>query len=173
MAAEPTPSQTAGPYFSIGLLRDGASELVPRDSPDAIGVAGRVLDGDGEPVNDALIELWQADGDGRYRPDFGWARCGTDADGRFSFVIRKPGRVSDGEGGLQAPHVSVLVFARGLLKPVQTRMYFPDEPGNDEDRVLTAVPEPERASLVARAVDGGLEFDVRLQGDEQTTFFAV
>jgi protocatechuate 3,4-dioxygenase alpha subunit len=173
VAAEPTPSQTVGPYFSIGLLGGDDSELVPLGSPDAVRVAGRVLDGDGEPVNDAMVEVWQADEDGRYRPDFGWGRSGTDSEGRFSFVLRKPGRVDDGEGGLQAPHVSVLVFARGLLKPVRTRLYFPDEAANAEDRVLAAVPEAERAGLVARPVDGGLEFDVRLQGDEQTTFFAV
>jgi protocatechuate 3,4-dioxygenase, alpha subunit len=173
VAAAPTPSQTAGPYFSIGLLGRDDSEVVPRDSPDAIAVAGRVLDGDGEPVSDAMVEVWQADADGSYRPDFGWGRSGTDPEGRFSFVLRKPGRVRDGEGGLQAPHVSVLVFARGLLKPVRTRMYFPDEDCNVEDRVLSALAEPDRASLVARRTDGGLEFVVRLQGDDQTTFFAV
>lgn len=173
MAAEPTPSQTVGPYFSIGLLERDGPEVVPRDSPGAIVLAGRVLDGDGEPVSDALVESWQADEDGSYRPDFGWGRSGTDAEGHYSLVIRKPGRVADGEGGLQAPHLTMLVFARGLLKPVLTRMYFPDEEANAEDRVLGGIPEAARRSLVARTADGGLEFDVRLQGNEQTTFFAV
>jgi protocatechuate 3,4-dioxygenase, alpha subunit len=162
-----TPSQTVGPYFSIGLTRGPANELVPRGGPGAVGLTGRVLDGAGEPVPDAVVELWQADEGGDYRPDFGWARCGSDADGRFSFSILKPGRV-DG----QAPHLTVMVFARGLLKPVLTRMYFPDEDGpNAEDPVLSGVDGS--ASLVARAVEDGLDFDVRLQGEGQTVFFAV
>jgi protocatechuate 3,4-dioxygenase alpha subunit len=173
VAAERTPSQTVGPFFSIGLLAAADSELVPRDSPDAIAIAGRVLDGEGEPVPDAMVEIWQADEDGRYRPDFGWGRSGTDAGGRYSFVTRKPGRVPAGDGVLQAPHVSMLVFARGLLKPVRTRMYFPDDAGNAEDRVLSLLPEQDRSRLVAQTGNDGLEFDIQLQGDEQTTFFAV
>jgi protocatechuate 3,4-dioxygenase, alpha subunit len=171
--AEPTPSQTVGPFFSFGLLAADRSELVPGGSPGAVTLSGRVLDGEGAPVPDAMVELWQADEEGHYRPDFGWGRSGTDAEGRYAFVIRKPGRVPDDEGGLQAPHVSLLVFARGLLKPVRTRVYFPDEAANGEDRVLTALPEEQRATLIASAGNGGLEFDVRLQGDAQTTFFAV
>jgi protocatechuate 3,4-dioxygenase alpha subunit len=171
--AEPTPSQTVGPFFSFGLLAADASELVPRDAPDAVTLSGRVIDGQGEPVPDAMVELWQADEQGRYRPDFGWGRSGTDAEGRYSFLIRKPGRVRDDEGGLQAPHLSLLVFARGLLKPVRTRVYFPDEAANGDDRVLAALPEDDRTTLIARARNGGLEFDVRLQGDAQTTFFTV
>jgi protocatechuate 3,4-dioxygenase, alpha subunit len=170
---EPTPSQTVGPFFSFGLLAADESELVPRDAPDAVSLAGRVLDGEGEPVPDAMVELWQADEQGRYRPDFGWGRSGTDADGRYSFLIRKPGRVPDDEGALQAPHLSLLVFARGLLKPVRTRVYFPDEAANGDDRILAALPEYDRATLIARAGSGGFEFDVRLQGDAQTTFFTV
>jgi protocatechuate 3,4-dioxygenase alpha subunit len=158
-----TPSQTVGPYFAIGLLDRPANELVP----DGIRITGRVLDGAGEPVPDAMVEIWQADEDGRYQPDFGWGRSGCDAEGRFSFVTRKPGRVQG-----QAPHLSVLVFARGLLKPVFTRMYFPDEEeANAEDSVLSAV---EAAStLVALEAGDGLEFDIRLQGDGQTVFFKV
>jgi protocatechuate 3,4-dioxygenase alpha subunit len=171
--AEPTPSQTVGPFFSFGLLAADASELVPRDAPDAVTLSGRVLDGEGDPVPDAMVELWQADEQGRYRPDFGWGRSGTDAEGRYSFLTRKPGRVRDDEGGLQAPHLSLLVFARGLLKPVRTRVYFPDEAANGDDRVLAALPEDDRTTLIARARNGGLEFDVRLQGDAQTTFFTV
>jgi protocatechuate 3,4-dioxygenase, alpha subunit len=160
--AEPTPSQTVGPYFSIGLAREPANELVP----DATRITGRVLDGAGEPVPDAVVEVWQANEDGDYRPDFGWGRCGSDADGRFSFTTVKPGRA---EG--QAPHLTLMVFARGLLKPVLTRMYFPDEEANAQDPVLSGVEDP--APLVARATDGGLEFDVRLQGERESVFFAV
>jgi protocatechuate 3,4-dioxygenase alpha subunit len=173
LAAEPTPSQTVGPFFSIGLLAAADSELVARDSPDAITIAGRILDGDGEPVPDAMVEIWQADEHGAHRTDFGWGRSGTDADGKYAFVSCKPGRVPDDDGELQAPHVSMLVFARGLLKPVRTRMYFPDDPSNAEDRVLSSLPEPDRSRLIARPGNGGLELDIRLQGDEQTTFFAV
>ena len=158
-----TPSQTVGPYFALGLLERPANELVP----DGIRITGRVLDGAGEAVPDAMVEIWQADEEGRYRPDFGWGRSGCDAEGRFSFVTRKPGRVQG-----QAPHLSVLIFARGLLKPVFTRMYFPDEEeANAEDPVLSAVDDS--STLVARAGGGGLEFDIRLQGDGQTVFFTV
>jgi protocatechuate 3,4-dioxygenase, alpha subunit len=171
--AEPTPSQTVGPFFSFGLCSDEKAALVPADTPEAIRITGRVLDGEGEPVPDAMVEIWQADADGRYRPDFGWGRSGCDREGRYSFVTCKPGRVPDGEGGLQAPHLSVLVFARGLLKPVRTRLYFPDEEDNADDRVLAGLQEGERPRLIARPRDGGLELDVHLQGDEQTTFFAL
>jgi protocatechuate 3,4-dioxygenase, alpha subunit len=171
--AEPTPSQTVGPFFSFGLCADEKAALVPADAPEAIRITGRVLDGEGEPVPDAMVEIWQSDPDGRYRPDFGWGRSGCDEEGRYSLVTCKPGRVPDGNGGLQAPHLSLLVFARGLLKPVRTRLYFPGEEANADDRVLAAVPDGDRPTLIARAVEGGLEFDVRLRGEEQTTFFAV
>jgi protocatechuate 3,4-dioxygenase alpha subunit len=158
-----TPSQTVGPFFSIGLLGHSANEV----APEGIVISGRVLDGAGELVPDAMVEIWQADEDGRYRPDFGWGRSGCDERGRFSFVTRKPGRV-DG----QAPHLMVLTFARGLLKPVLTRMYFPDEEqANAEDPILSAVRDP--STLIASAGTEGLEFDVRLQGEGETVFFAV
>lgn len=156
-----TPSQTVGPYFTLGL--SDANELVA----DGLRITGRVLDGAGEPVPDAIVEIWQADEAGRYRPDFGWGRSGCDAEGRYSFTTCKPGSV-DG----QAPHLTMLVFARGLLKPVLTRMYFPDEEeANARDPVLSAVDDP--TTLVARSVADGLAFDVRLQGDGETVFFAV
>jgi protocatechuate 3,4-dioxygenase, alpha subunit len=131
-------------------------------------VIGRVLDGAGDPVPDAMVELWQADEGGRYRGDFGWGRSGCDADGRFSFMTVKPGRV----GGADAPHLVLMVFARGLLRAALTRMYFPDEEeANAGDPVLSRLEDG--STLVARPVDGGYEFDVRLQGDGQTVFFAV
>jgi protocatechuate 3,4-dioxygenase, alpha subunit len=151
MTPAPTPSQTVGPFFSFGLCERPSADLVA----DGTRIVGCVYDGAGEPVPDAMVEIWQADAEGRYRGDFGWGRSGTDAEGRFAFTTVKPGAV-DG----QAPHVVVLVFARGLLKPVLTRMYFPDE-------------EEQRATLVAHARDDVLEFDVRLQGDRQTAFFAL
>jgi protocatechuate 3,4-dioxygenase, alpha subunit len=173
VAVEPTPSQTVGPFFSFGLLAVDDSQLVQPGASGAVALSGRVLDGEGDPVPDAMVEIWLADEHGRYRSDFGWGRCGTDADGRYSFTIRKPGRVPEDDGGLQAPHLSMLVFARGLLKPVHTRVYFPGEPGNAEDRVLAALADDDRATLIARTGDAGLELDVRLQGDGQTTFFTV
>jgi protocatechuate 3,4-dioxygenase alpha subunit len=152
-----TPSQTVGPFFSLGLAN--------RDLGGSVRIEGRVLDGAGEPVPDALLEIWQADETGVYCGDFGWGRCGTDAEGRYAFTTVKPGPV-----GEQAPHLVVLVFARGLLKPLLTRMYFPDA---GDDPVLAALDDHERETLVARADGDALRFDVRLQGDRQTTFFAL
>ena len=168
-----TPSQTVGPYFRIGLCERPAAEVVSQGAPEAFQLRGRVLDGAGEPVSDALVEVWTADAEGRYRADFGWGRCGTDEQGRYAFSLAKPGRVPDSAGGLQAPHVSLLVFARGLLKPILTRMYVPDEDANREDRVLQAVDPDRRATLVAVPAAGELELDVRLQGERETVFFAV
>jgi protocatechuate 3,4-dioxygenase alpha subunit len=158
-----TPSQTVGPFFSIGLCERPRSEVFPGD----VRVSGRVLDGAGAALPDAVVEVWQADADGVYRADAGWGRCGTDGEGRFSFITVKPGRV-----GGQAPHLELLVFARGLLKPVLTRMYFPDEE-NDADPVFASLDPDRRASLVAAADDGGLRFDVHLQGEQETVFFAL
>lgn len=172
MAARETPSQTVGPFFALGLFAHQANELAAPGTPGAVRVSGRILDGAGEPVPDAMVEVWQADADGRYRSDFGWGRSGCDAEGRFSFLTVKPGRLADGSGAWQAPHLMVMVFARGLLKPVLTRMYFPgEEDANAEDHVLSAVEDG--SSLVARPTDDGVEFDVRLQGEGETVFFAV
>jgi protocatechuate 3,4-dioxygenase, alpha subunit len=184
----PTPSQTSGPYLSIGLLDDFiGSALVTDDDPRAIRIRGRLLDGSGDPVPDGLVEIWQANAAGRYahpeddRADVpleegfvGFGRSGTVDDGWFEFVTVKPGRVPAPAGGLQAPHLVVIVSARGLLKQLVTRIYFPDEEAaNAEDAVLSQLEEDERATLVARPEDGGLRFDIRLQGAGQTTFFAV
>jgi len=166
VAAGATPSQTVGPFFAFGLCVRPHHELVHPGRADALRIEGRVLDGAGEPVFDAMVEIWQADAEGGHREGFGWGRSGTDADGRYGFVTVKPG----GDG---APFVTMLVFARGLLKPVMTRIYFPDEPANDSDPLLAALSEAERAGLTAVAENGGMRFDVHLQGDRQTTFLAL
>jgi protocatechuate 3,4-dioxygenase alpha subunit len=166
VAAE-TPSQTVGPYFSLGLFVRDADAVVSPETAGAIRLSGCVRDGEGEPVFDAMVEVWQADEEGRYRPDFGWARSACDAEGTYSLVVAKPGPVGD-----QAPHLTLLVFARGLLKPVLTRMYFPDEEeANADDPVLSTLADG--SSLVARASGDGLVFDITLQGDGETVFFAV
>jgi len=183
-----TPSATVGPYLSIGLLREPiGSLLVPEDDPRAIRIRGRLVDGHGDPVPDGMVEIWQANTAGRYahavdtRDDvpleegfWGFGRAGTVDDGWFEFVTVKPGRVPMPDGRLQAPHLVVGVFARGLLKRVVTRLYFPDEEeANAADPALSGLDDSERATLVAQPEDGGLRFDIRLQGDGQTTFFAV
>jgi protocatechuate 3,4-dioxygenase, alpha subunit len=168
-----TPSQTVGPFFSFGLCDLPRSDLVEAGSEGAIRIEGVVLDGEDAPVDDALVEIWQADETGRYRGDFGWGRAGTDREGRFSFVTVKPGAVADGDGTRQAPHLTVLVFARGLLKPVHTRIYFPDESdANAADPILSAIPEELRSSLVAEGGPETYRLDVRLQGERETPFFA-
>jgi len=184
---EPTPSQTVGPFFHDALLGEDRSELVPPDHPLAVRIAGTVYDGAGEPVPDAMVEIWQANESGRYAdptddrgnlahdPETfsGFGRSGTDADGRFSFVTVKPGPVSD--GSLQAPHIMVSVFARGLMKRLVTRIYFPDEKeSNAQDPVLSSIEDLEfRKTLVAHDEGGKLRFDVHLQGDNQTAFFEL
>jgi protocatechuate 3,4-dioxygenase alpha subunit len=183
-----TPSQTAGPYLSIGLLRDLiGSRVVDPSDPRAIVIRGVLLDGAGDPVPDGMVETWQANADGRYahdrddradvplEPGFsGFGRSGTAPDGRFEIVTVKPGRVPWPEGGEQAPHLEVGVLARGLLKRLATRMYFPDEAdANAADPVLSRLPEEARQTLVAVSDGEGLRFDIRLQGPGQTTFFAV
>jgi protocatechuate 3,4-dioxygenase, alpha subunit len=188
VALAPTPSQTVGPYFHIGLRSDGGERLVAPDDPDAVRLGGVVLDGEGAPVADSLLEIWQANRAGRYaHPDdpresvpledgfSGFGRCATDRQGRYGFVTVKPGPVPAPGGGLQAPHIAMSVFARGLLKRVVTRVYFPDETeANAADPVLSAIADAEgRARLVARAEDGGLRFDVRLQGERETPFFDI
>jgi protocatechuate 3,4-dioxygenase alpha subunit len=180
----PTASQTVGPFFSFALLDLIRPELVPPETPGAIRIEGRVLDGAGAPVDDAMVEIWQADAQGRFaRPTrpagetgfTGFGRCGTDADGRFWFVTTKPGAVPDTNGRQQAPHLAVSVFARGLLKRVVTRIYFPDEEAaNAVDPVLSSLASADdRSSLVAVPAGEVLRFDIRLQGERETVFFAV
>jgi protocatechuate 3,4-dioxygenase alpha subunit len=166
-----TPSQTVGPYFSIGLPWPDGPEVVPEGTAGAIWLRGTVVDGAREPIPDALIETWQADADGQYETlGFrGLGRCPTDADGKWAIRTVKPGAA-----GGQAPHVAVSVFARGLLHRVVTRIYFADEDAaNAADPVLAGLDEAARATLVAARDGDGYRFDVRLQGDDETAFFAV
>jgi protocatechuate 3,4-dioxygenase alpha subunit len=185
MGAGRTPSQTIGPFFHDALLDRDRSELVPPDHPSAIEIKGAVYDGAGEVVTDAMVEIWQADPAGRYgdpeddREDStledgftGFGRSGT-VSGEFSFVTLKPGAVPGPSGRLQAPHLMVYIFARGLLRPLVTRIYFPDEErANADDPVLSSIEDRAlRSTLIARDEGGALRFDVRLQGDGQTAFF--
>jgi protocatechuate 3,4-dioxygenase alpha subunit len=158
---ELTPSQTVGPFFGFALPYSGDHRLVAPDSKAALRVEGQVIDGAGEPVPDALVEMWQGNLFGR---------CGTDPEGAFRFVVAKPPALPG-----QAPHLNVTVFARGLLRHLVTRMYFPDEAAaNATDPVLGLVAEEaRRETLVARDENGLLRFDIRLQGDGETVFFAV
>jgi protocatechuate 3,4-dioxygenase, alpha subunit len=184
----PTPSQTVGPFFHDALLDGDRSELVSPDHPKAVRIEGTVYDGAGEPVSDAMVEIWQANGAGRYndhadnREDLpldegfsGFGRSGTDAGGRFSFVTVKPGPAPLPDGGMQAPHIMVSVFARGLLKRVVTRIYFPDEEeANAADPVLSSIEDPKpRETLIARVEGDALRFDIHLQGENQTAFFEL
>ena len=183
---ELTPSQTVGPFFHDALLSEHRSELVPREHPEAIRIEGTVYDGAGEVLPDAMVEIWQANRAGRYndpaddREDLpldesfsGFGRSKTVAGGRFSFTTLKPGPVPGPDDRMQAPHIMVSVFARGLLKPVVTRIYFPDEAeANAADPVLSSIEDPElRETLIAHNEGGVLRFDIHLQGENQTAFF--
>jgi protocatechuate 3,4-dioxygenase, alpha subunit len=187
MNGRSTPSQTVGPYFSIGFswlerrdLTEGAT------SGTRLTLHGRVLDGEGQPVPDAVIEIWQADADGRYsHPEdaesllasktfFGFGRISVNDQGEYRFTTVKPGSVPGPGEKKQAPHLEVSVFMRGLLKRLVTRVYFPGEPANETDAVLGLVPAQRRDTLVARlrpAEPETLVWDVHLQGDEETVFF--
>jgi protocatechuate 3,4-dioxygenase alpha subunit len=181
-----TPSQTVGPFLSIGLTWSGGHLVVPEGTPGAIRISGVLLDGAGAPVPDGVIETWQADPGGRFdHPDdprgavstsggsgfAGFGRCPTDEDGRFEIVTVKPGALGDG----QAPHIDVSVLARGLLDRVVTRIYFPDEEAaNAADPLLSGLPPERAATLVAQpAGEGELRFDIRLQGENETVFLQV
>ena len=182
-----TPSQTIGPFFKPSLTKSGDETLARRESRgERIAIVGRVLDGDGAPVDDAMIETWQANADGRYDhpedaqeklidPQFhGFGRAATDHHGAFRFETIKPGAVPGIGNVLQAPHINISLFARGLLKRLATRIYFPDEPSNDADAVLNAVPIVRRSTLIARVESTSvLRFDIVLQGENETVFFDV
>jgi len=177
-----------GPFFHDALLDRDRSELVSPDDPEALEIVGTVYDGAGEVVPDAMVEIWQANRAGRYnhpaddRDDLpldegfsGFGRSGTDENGGFSFLTVKPGSVPGPDGRLQAPHVMVSVFARGLLKRLVTRIYFPDEEeANAVDPVLSSIEDQElRRTLIARDEGGVLRLDIHLQGDGQTAFLEL
>lgn len=183
-----TTSQTVGPFFSHALLRDELNVLVrPETAGERIRIEGRVLDGDREPVPDAMVEIWQANSHGRYNhpldrravpldPSFtGFGRSGTDEAGRFWFETVKPGPVPFDENSVQAPHLNVAVFARGMLNHAATRFYFEDEPTNADDPFLARVPAHRRSTLLAKRelVDGTVTYrlDIVLQGEAETVFF--
>jgi protocatechuate 3,4-dioxygenase alpha subunit len=200
MSLQATTSQTVGPFFQIGLARFYIDDLTsPGISSEVIEIEGRVFDGDGQPVPDGVIEIWQADAEGKYaRPGFsdeaegiqnndvqakelmqrgqggvrGFGRVPTQPDGSFRFKTIKPGRVPAPDGTLQAPHIAVSVFTRGLLRRLVTRIYFPDEPGNAEDFALKLVEPGRRHTLIAKKLrEGRLEWNVLLQGGDETVFF--
>ena len=163
---DPTPPQTVGPFFSIGLPWPDGPAVVEPGSDGAIVLRGIVYDGEGAPVPDALIETWQSD---PAAPSRGFGRCPTDGDGRWEIVTRKPAAA-----GGEAPHVAVAVFARGLLHRVATRIYFGDEPdANAADPLLSGLDPDRRATLIAAAHDGGYRFDIHLQGDHETAFLQL
>ncbi|GAA3337205.1 protocatechuate 3,4-dioxygenase subunit alpha [Amorphoplanes nipponensis] len=171
MTAPGTPSQTVGPYLSIGLSWAEGPAVVAADTPGAVWLRGEIRDGDGAVVKDALVETWQADPDGRFHtPGFrGLGRCPTGDDGRYAIRTVKPGVVAD-----QAPHLAVSVFARGLLHRVVTRVYFADEAAaNAADPVLARVPGERRGTLIAEQSADGYRFDIILQGPDETVFFAL
>jgi len=203
--SEITPSQTVGPFFAYGLTPTGRCHWDPNGTyswketvgdnlvtPDAAGqkihVEGRIIDGDGKPINDAMIEIWQADAQGRYasrgdtnaRPNTqfkGFGRSATDKEGVFGFDTIKPGSVPGPGGKPQAPHIMFCIFSRGMLRQVYTRMYFADEAANAADPILALVPADRRDTLLARKEMRGdlpvYRFDIRVQGENETVFFEV
>ena len=189
MNLQATTSQTVGPFFQLGLSRFYVDVLAgPGVSGQRVEIVGRVLDGDGQGVPDAMIEIWQANAHGKYahpddrqekstEPGFqGYGRTPTEGHGSFRFKTIKPGRAPGPDGKLQAPHIVVSVFARGLLRRLMTRIYFPDEAENDQDFVLNLVEPARRGTLIAREVSGEdnkLEWNVILQGENETVFFDI
>ncbi|MDI4234404.1 protocatechuate 3,4-dioxygenase subunit alpha [Bradyrhizobium sp. Arg237L] len=189
-----TPSQTVGPYFKYGLTPNGEyawndaftnNLITPDVSGERIRVEGTVFDGDGVPVPDCMLEIWQADAQGRFsdpqdasalpNSSFkGFGRVGTDAKGGYSFDTIKPGQVPDPDGKPQAPHILLAVYARGMLLHLYTRIYFDDEAANATDPVLALVPSDRRATLIAqRKASAAYVLDIHLQGDNETVFFDV
>ena len=177
MSLHTTTSQTVGPYLHIGLTWLITEKLAQAGIPgERISIQGRVLDGDGKPVNDALVEIWQADSDGKYggKRFRGFGRSATGNDGAFQFHTIKPGHVRGPGGTTQAPHIGVTVFMRGQLKQLVSRIYFPGEPVNAKDAVLALVPNERRATLIAAKIpgkSGALRWNVILQGRGETVFF--
>lgn len=185
-----TPSQTAGPFFHYALTAEQsgyhfkgiATEAMADASVPgtAIRFEGTLFDGKGEPMSDALVEVWQADAMGRYAHPAdarssnagfkGFGRCATDANGHFAFATVKPGAIGDG----QAPHLTLILFTRGGQNHLYTRVYFADEAAaNARDPVLSSVPDDRRGTLIAKPTGGGYDITIRVQGDGETVFFDV
>ncbi len=203
--SEITPSQTVGPFFAYGLAPHNRCDWKPNPNydwkdtigadlvtPDATGtrirIEGCVLDGDGAPINDAMIEIWQADAQGRYASPRdsrartnalfkGFGRSATDKQGVYSFDTVKPGSVPGPDGKPQAPHIVFCIYSRGMLRQVYTRLYFADEAANGADPILALVPADRRGTLVAHKQAGSgqpvYRFDIRMQGDSETVFFDI
>jgi protocatechuate 3,4-dioxygenase alpha subunit len=175
----PTPGQTVGPFYGFALPYEGGRDLVPAGHPGAVRLHGTVCDGSGDPVPDALLEIWQADTDGAVpqrqgslRRDSGtftgWGRAATDSAGRYSFTTVEPGATADGG----APFIAMTVFARGLMNLLFTRVYLPGHEALGSDPLLGSLPDGRRNTLVARRDSDGLLFDVTLQGDGETVFLS-
>ena len=200
--SEITPSQTVGPFLAYGLTPKGRCQWDPNGhyswketvgdnliTPDATGqkirIEGQIVDGDGVPINDAMIEIWQADAQGRYasprdsraRPNTqfkGFGRSATDKNGMFGFATVKPGAVPGPKGATQAPHIVIAIYSRGMLRQVYTRLYFADEAAaNEADPVLKLVPTDRRGTLIAKKQGDAYRFDIRMQGENETVFFEV
>jgi protocatechuate 3,4-dioxygenase, alpha subunit len=184
MKLTPSGSQTVGPFFHLGLehlcTRDDATAA---EDAGLMTIRGRVIDGAGVPVKDAVLEIWHADTNGQFNACEPFAngrtacftRAATGDDGAFGFTLARPGAIAGDTGQKQAPHVAVLLFARGLMRHLLTRMYFPGEPANAIDPVLQSIPKDRRQTLLARAnpdQPGVLEWNVVLQGEDETVFFA-
>lgn len=201
MSGPTTPSQTVGPFFSIGFAWLERTDLTgPSNNGIRVTIRGRVIDGDGQPVPDAVLEIWQADSEGRYAHTedaadrmtashfFGFGRVPVSHNGEFQFTTIKPGGVPAANGKLEAPHLVVSIFMRGLLRHLVTHIYFPGEAANESDPVLASIPASRRHTLIA-GVDNSsgsasnrrdqmnaadretLVWDVHLQGDNETVFF--
>jgi len=191
MSLIPSASQTVGPFFNFGLTTKHALGIMASDGAEGehITLAFRVIDGEGHPTpGDSMIELWQADSQGRYQHPVdprsatadknfsGFGRLETDANGVCVFETVKPGSVANGDGSRQAPHINVTLFARGLGKPLRTRVYFAGEAANADDRVLNLVPADRRETLLAKPVAGqagAWAIEIHLQGEAETVFFDV
>ena len=203
--SEITPSQTVGPFFAYGLTPEGRCDWKPNDlyrwkntvesnivtpevSGERIRIEGQVLDGDGAPINDAMIEIWQADAQGRYAhprdnralPNAtfkGFGRSATDKQGVYAFETVRPGAVPGPKGKQQAPHIVVCIFSRGMLRQIYTRLYFSDEKANEADPILAVVPADRRGTLIAKREGNGnpplYRFDIRVQGENETVFLDI
>lgn len=185
-SAGPTPSQTVGPFFHCALPYEAGTQVAGSRRPGSVRLGGRVLDGAGTPIPDSMVEIWQADESGAFvaTPDIyevpepdgfrGFGRCATGTDGEYEFHTVKPAAVPTVDGRDQAPHITMAVFARGMLRQVVTRVYFDDESGaNAADPLLSGLDPRRRPTMVATRTGQGFRLDIRLQGDDETVFLDV